>query len=213
MSGGIAVQFLLTVGRIYSPGNPARWLLGVADKLGVPFEIKSQALPPSCWTKRYRTTLRAWNNVVGFILVSLWAFRSLSRQGQALRVAFGEPWPLTAPHPAFHQDKPHACSCGWTSPLAPHSEPQSRAIKIALTHYGKIATHFCREVCDAQGKDTIDIDFLAKIEPINLAEGLPLLDLPPARIYGSELRPSPPLRFTRNFRLKNRQNTRKFASI
>lgn len=124
MSGGIAVQFLLTVGRIYSPGNPARWLLGVADTLGVQFEIKSQALPPSCWTERYRTTLRAWNNVVGFVLVSLWAFRSLSRQGQALRVAFGEPWPLTAPHPAFHQDKPHACSCGWTSPLAPHSEPQ-----------------------------------------------------------------------------------------
>ena len=40
------MQFPLTVGRIYSPGNPARWLLEVADTLGVPFEIKSQALPP-----------------------------------------------------------------------------------------------------------------------------------------------------------------------
>lgn len=51
-----------------------------------------------------------------------------------------------------------------------------------------------------RGKDTIDIYFLAKIESISLARGgiLPLLDLPPARIYGSELRPSPPLRFTRN---------------
>lgn len=122
----------------------------------------------------------------------------------------------------------------------------SRAIlKIALTHYGKIATHFCREVCDTlrsfhslrlafgslawlrvmknlkilpkfrkarlavslltswrnrRGKDTIGDDFSRNRNPIRLARGgfSPLLDLPPARIYGSELRPSPPLRFTRN---------------
>ena len=40
-----------------------------------------------------------------FILVTLWGLRSFSRQGQALRVAYGKPWPLTAPPRHFHQDE------------------------------------------------------------------------------------------------------------
>ena len=51
---------------------------------------------------------------------------------------------------------------------------------------------------NTRGKDTIGDDFSRNRNPIRLARGgNPLLDLPPSRIYGSELRPSPPLRFTR----------------
>lgn len=78
------------------------------------------------------------------------------------------------------------------STLVPLAPPRLRLVGLIA---GNPPNHRPHSDYQIQGKDTIDIYFLAKIESSALQVGgfSPLLDLPPARIYGSELRPSPPL--------------------
>ena len=125
----------------------------------------------------------------------------------------------------------------------------SRAIlKIALTHYGKIATHFCREVCDApplvslaEPPTALRFAYLSEHRfvrfehlpnrsqerespsltyPLHGSTGRsyapPLRSVLPANQaggLGGLLPPQPNITKRRKFRLKNRRNTRKFASI